>query len=445
MNPFLNKTAPINVDASHEGTRLPAAHNLTPGNDRRLWLDVRVRLVGRFAAMNQTQVANVLRSEGMVVVQKDQPADWIVVGGRQSPLSEADLIGRDGFEAARTGELQVLGETELWERLGYVDLEDTHCDYYTPAMLADLLGVSVRVIRRWHRLELIHPVKTLHQLHYYDFQEVATARRLAHWINEGAEPRVIEKHLARLVGVLPHIQRPLDQLQILVEGGDVLLQIGQGLIQPDGQMRMDFADDMGMPEVEEARLRDWPSEIVSNEREPEIDENPRILPLFGGVDGGEDLSELDPSDTLHRVDELEGCGDLGGAIQLLQRLLVQEGPRTHWCLHLGELHYAAGHVEAACERFRMAVELDSGAVEAWAALGMVQEELSQFENACFAFRKALELHPEYVEVHYQLAVLLDERGRPDDALTHWRQFLELAPGSPWADEARGRIACVENT
>ena len=86
-------------------------------------------------------------------------------------------------------------------------------------------------IRRWHRRGLIKPIRTLHKLPYFDFQEVATARRLANWIASGASPRAIEQRLVELVEVVPDIGRPLDQLSILVEGKHVLLQHGEGLLE----------------------------------------------------------------------------------------------------------------------------------------------------------------------------------------------------------------------
>ncbi len=144
--------------------------------------------------MNQREAANVLRSYGAVIVDADAPAvDWVVVGADESPLAEADLLGPVILNAAATGSLEIVPETELWQRLGLLDVEQAVHRYHTPAMLAHLLGVSVRVIRRWHRRGLITPVQTLHKLPYFDFQEVATARRLAQWVVSGASPEAIER------------------------------------------------------------------------------------------------------------------------------------------------------------------------------------------------------------------------------------------------------------
>ena len=75
-------------------------------------------------------------------------------------------------------------------------------------MLADLLGVSVAVIRRWHRRGLIVPVREVRRLPYFDFQEVATARRLAELLAAGVSPRAIERQLESLARYLPGVTRP---------------------------------------------------------------------------------------------------------------------------------------------------------------------------------------------------------------------------------------------
>ena len=95
---------------------------------------------------------------------------------------------------------------------------------------------------------------------------------------------------------------------------------------------------------------------------------------------------------------------------------------------------------AARERYYMAVELDEDYVEARANLGCVLSETGHRELAVAAFQGALVFHPDYADVHYHLARTLDELDRRDEAAGHWQSFLDLAPDSPWADEARTRLA-----
>jgi DNA-binding transcriptional MerR regulator len=98
----------------------------------------------------------------------------------------------------------------------------------------------VATIRRWHRRGLIVPAREVRRLPYFDFQEVATARRLAQLLAAGASPAAVEKKLAELSRFVPEVQRPLAQLSVIVEGRQLLLRQGEGLIEPGGQMRFDF-------------------------------------------------------------------------------------------------------------------------------------------------------------------------------------------------------------
>jgi tetratricopeptide (TPR) repeat protein len=88
----------------------------------------------------------------------------------------------------------------------------------------------------------------------------------------------------------------------------------------------------------------------------------------------------------------------------------------------------------------MAIELDDSLVEARASLGCVLVELGELEMAHSAFAGALGHHPDYPDVHFHMARLLDDMDRPLESESHWQRFLELAPKSPWAEEARERLA-----
>lgn len=391
---------------------------------------IRVALLGRFGGMNQREAGSVLRSFGAIVSEPNpDTVDWIVVGADESPLAEADLIRGPIRDAAAAGEIEILHETELWQRLGLVDIQTSQRQYYTPVMLAHLLGVSVRVVRRWHRRGLIKPVQTLHRLHYFDFQEVTTARRLAGWIASGANPKVIEQSLVELVEVLPDIQRPLDQLSILVEGKQVLLRGGEGLVEMGGQLRFDFdlTDDDQSGSDDHSESKEWP--------ELAADGPPATLSIFGGNEPPAEV--LDP--LIKQAFQAEDEGDLETAIDYLHIAMGRNGPRSDWCFQLAELLYRVGDVTAARERYFMTIELDPDFVEARASLGNVLVETGQPELAVSAFRGALSLHDDYADAHYHLARTLDDLDRDVEAQHHWKRFLDLAPDSPWAGEARSHL------
>ena len=106
------------------------------------------------------------------------------------------------------------------------------------------------IVRRWHRRGLIVPRREVRKLPYFDFQEVATARQLAELLAAGMSPQAIEKKLAELVRYRPGVERPLAQLSVIVEGKQLLLRQGDGLIAPGGQLWFNFAPQAGSAATE---------------------------------------------------------------------------------------------------------------------------------------------------------------------------------------------------
>jgi tetratricopeptide (TPR) repeat protein len=357
-------------------------------------------------------------------VDKPSPdADLIVIGADELPLSDAeDLLGEAIRQAAAEGRIEIIGETQLWQRLGLMESEQNVRRLYTPAMLADLLNVSVATIRRWHRRGLIVPAREVRRLPYFDFQEVATARRLAQLLGAGVSPAAIEKKLAELSRFVPEVERPLAQLSVIVEGRQLLLRQGEGLIEPGGQMRFDFEA------IEE--------QAAAAEEETERRSGETLS--FEGY-----LAEQTPmpakEEILETAAQLEDEGRLEESLEMYRVALTAGGPTPEVCFQLAELMYRLGDLAGARERYYVAIELDENYVEARANLGCVLAELGQPELAISAFQGALKYHRGFPDVHFHLARTLDELGRREEAETHWREFLDLAPDSPWAEEAENRI------
>ncbi|MCA9271283.1 MAG: MerR family transcriptional regulator, partial [Planctomycetales bacterium] len=223
-----------------------------PSTDAGLLAGQRVALVGKLGGMNRRQVQQIIREHGGAPVEMDDPdVSLIVIGAEELPVhGDGDLLDENARAAAAAGRLEIITETQLWQRLGLVEVEGEVHRMYTPAMLADLLAVPVAVIRCWRRRGLIVPVREVQRLPYFDFQEVATARRLAQMLAAGASPAQIEKRLAELARYVPEVERPLAQLSVIVEGKRLLLRQGEGLIEPGGQLRFDFdAFDAGQEDL----------------------------------------------------------------------------------------------------------------------------------------------------------------------------------------------------
>jgi tetratricopeptide (TPR) repeat protein len=388
--------------------------------------DERVAFVGKLAGMPKREAQQLVRNSGGTTVEKlsDRP-QLIVVGEAELPLTD---LTESFDEALRTaieqGAARVITETQLWQRLGFVEGEQNIHRLYTPAMLADLLRVPVAIIRRWRRRGLIVPAREVRKLPYFDFQQVAHARRLAELLAAGVSPQAIEKKLASLQRLLPEIERPLAQLSVIVEGKQLLLRQGDGLIESGGQLRLDF---------ETTASDQLPLSTETLEAHSQPDRNSRRASL---------TSLASPEEMCELAAELEDEGDLDLAAEMYRAALAAGGPNAEACFSLAELLYRMGDLGAARERYYMAVELDEDYVEARANLGCVLAETEQHDLAAAAFEGALAYHPDYADAHYHLARTLDELGRRDEAEVHWRAFLDLSVDSPWATTASERLAAA---
>lgn len=382
----------------------------------------RVLFVGKLGGVTRREAQQLVRQFGGTPVEEyDDQVQLVVIGADELPLTdEEESLPEQARTAAAEGRLEVLAETQLWQRLGLVDSELQVRRLYTPAMLADLLKVSVATIRRWHRRGLIVPAREVHRLPYFDFQEVATARRLAELVAAGASPAAIERKLAQLARIVPGVERPLAQLSVIVEGRQILLRQGEGLIEPGGQRRIDFE-----------ALEVAHQHAESGDAEPLSGVVPFSTESADVELSSEELAEL--------ATQAEDEGDLRRAMEMCRAALASAGPNPELCFRLAELLYRLGDPTAARERYYQAIELDEDFVEARANLGCLLVELGEPELAAAAFEGALHSHPDFPDAHYHLARTLDELGRSDAAQEHWKAFLHLAPDSPWAEEAWARL------
>jgi tetratricopeptide (TPR) repeat protein len=297
---------------------------------------------------------------------------------------------------------------------------------YTPAMLAELLVVPVAAIRRWHRRRALREVKCVRRLPYFDFQEVAIARRLAQLLKAGCSLRIIDRRLEELDRLFPGVERPLADASLVIEGRRLYLRRGDELAEPGGQTLLDFEpreedDDYSHATISFTRFAAAHPAVIASSADD-----------HGAVHA---LVERLEQDALDWEDE----GHLDRAAEAYRTLLIAAGPTAEVNFALADILYRAGDLSAARERYYAALELDEEYVEARAALGCVLAETGELELAAATFEGALGFHGDFADVHFHLANTLDRLERGDEATAHYRTFLELAPESPWAEAARDRL------
>jgi tetratricopeptide (TPR) repeat protein len=295
---------------------------------------------------------------------------------------------------------------------------------YTAAMLAELVGVHASRVRSWQRRGWIVPVEETHRLAYFDFTELTVARQLAALHKAGASSRLIAQKLTEIEQRFPDVRRPLAELTLVLDGAALLVRRGHELVEPGGQLRIDF-DALGHAKDGPPAVIPSPAVFLSRQSPALPDQAaPQRLAAWAG--------------------ELEEAGDLPSAAEMFRAALAAGGPQPELCFQLAEVLYRAGDLAAARERYYMALELDEDYVEARCNLGCVLLEDGQPELAIAAFQGALNSHESYADAHFHLAKTLEELHRPEEARSHWQRFLELAPSSPWADEAQDRLRVGES-
>ena len=286
---------------------------------------------------------------------------------------------------------------------------------YTAAMIAELAKVPVASVRAWQRRGWLVPSEVEHGLARFDFAQVTVARTLARLLQAGIKPAALAKRLGEIAAHFPHVARPLEELTFLLDGGHLLVRQGEEILEPHGQLRMDFdalaAEENAQPAIFSAQLA--------------------AARVLGKNESAAALAM--------QARELEEVGDLAAAVEMYRSALAAAGPRADLCFDLAEVLYRLGDLPAARERYFMAIELDEDHAEARANLGCLLAEMGERELAVAALEGAIACHGEYADAHFHLARLLDEAGRQDEATEHWRRFLTLAPDSPWREEARTRL------
>ncbi|QDU86920.1 DNA ligase [Pirellulimonas nuda] len=366
----------------------------------------RVAFVGPLASMPRRDAAALVRQAGAEVARGVSASVTLLVVGDET----ADWRSVLGDDAALIESAQIVSETQLWQRLGLIESEQGVRSLYTPAMLAEMVGVPPAMLRRWVGRGHLRAARTVGRMPYFDFGEAAVARRLAELLAAGCSAARIDRLVAELQAAAPELDRPLVQLSIVVEDGALRVRRGDDLTEPSGQRLLNFDASV-----------DEPADVLQLT-------TPRDLEREFCADGARNTAA-----------ELEAAGDVAGAIAACRAVLMSGQGDAADQFTLAELLYRVGDLPAARERYYATLEQDEDYVEARANLGCVLAEQGELELAAASFRGALDCHPDFADARYHLALTLEDLGRTAEAIDHWRRFLAIAPESPWAEEARRRL------
>ncbi len=386
-------------------------------------------------------------------------------GGASQKLQQVMQMIADGLE------VRILAESDWLQLLGLDDHREEIRRAHTPAMLSRLLDIPVRMIRRWARLGLIKPVRRIGRLPYFDYREVASARRLASLLEQGVSAQTLEKSLAELSLTIAGTDRSLAQLNLLVQDEKVLMRDDRGVLNPrTGQRLLDFDAAEPSLEVFQPKLSDSSDSIESDSEDDDQleDDEPVSLPFSSGQQREErQMSDWNAEEWFHEGCRLTEEAEFDSAINSFRNglsLLASEMSSIRSGMsspddeqttlfpdpadlnfHLADALYRAGRIDAAIERYYCAIEAAPDFIEAWTQLGCLQSEQGQLELAEQSLITAISIHPANPDALLHYAQLLEQTDRADEAVSYWKQYLQYDSRGPWSDHARNRIAESEKT
>jgi tetratricopeptide (TPR) repeat protein len=383
-------------------------------------------------------------------------------GGASQKLQQVMQMIADGLE------VRILAESDWLQLLGLDDHREEIRRAHTPAMLSRLLDIPVRMIRRWARLGLIKPVRRIGRLPYFDYREVASARRLASLLEQGVSAQTLEKSLAELSLTIAGTDRSLAQLNLLVQDEKVLMRDDRGVLNPrTGQRLLDFDAAEPSLEVFQPKLS-GSAESDGLDDDLTDDDDPVSLPFSPAQQREErQMSDWNAEEWFHEGCRLTEEAEFESAINSFRNglsLLASEMSSIRSGLsspddeqatlfpdpadlnfHLADALYRAGRVDAAIERYYCAIEAAPDFIEAWTQLGCLQSEQGQLELAETSLITAISIHPSNPDALLHYAQLLEQTDRADEAVSYWKQYLQYDSRGPWSDHARNRIAESEKT
>jgi len=286
---------------------------------------------------------------------------------------------------------------------------------FTDREVLRLLALTPRRTAQLRQLGLLHPAD---RPATYAFREIVSLRVARTLLDEGLTVRQVRAALAGLRRLVPDSEAPLAELRVVVRGGEVLIEKDARLLEPSGQVVMEFSG----KELEEAARDTALRGLVRPIARPET-EAQRWFELGSQWDA-------DPAQWARAIDAY-------------QRVTTLDPRNAAAWNNLGLLHHRLGRYEDARRHYEVALAADESCAEAAYNLGSLHDDLNDLAQAVVWYRRALEVRPDYADAHFNLASALERRGDAAAARRHWSRYVELDPDSRWAEIARAYAEASE--
>ncbi len=352
-----------------------------PDIDHRQCLrDKRVCVTGRFVSMTHTEIRQVVEAcGGQCIHRLPRGSAILVVGGDGWPTMH-DGSPSAAFRRARSLRalgypIEFLDENEFLKLVGLLQHDRQLHGQLTMAEVSAALGIPAPRLRRWLRLGILQPARTIHRFPFFDFHKVSDARKLCDLLSKGAKLSEIRDGMEQVQACLPDRELPFSQLDSLQHDGRLLVRMGRNLVELNGQLRFDFHSDD-------------PCETI-------------LIPQT--ADDAEALFD--------EALALEDAGCLDRAADVYRQAIQRDPDDPVLRFNLGNVLFGLGQIDQSAASYRAALDRDPSYAEAWNNLGNVLARQQHWEDAANAFRCALQLVPGYSDARDNLNRILSvERG-----------------------------------
>lgn len=314
-------------------------------------------------------------------------------GEVSSSLQRAEELNRRGAS------IRIISEEEFLEDIGQKLRGPALEKRYTADEICDLTGVNRGKLKRWEQLSLIRSSGAR-----YDFQDLISLRTLTELVERGVRPEIINRSLKGLASILPGTDRPLAQLQLVIENSRSLMSELDGCrITAEGQFTLNFDDRPG------ASLRPLQWKTV----EPD-----------------------DADSWLERGRQAEESEEFDQAADAYRKAIASDPANATAFFNLGNVLRAQDRPDAALEVFRLAATLAPTLSEAWYNVADILEEHCRLPEAIESLKKSIAACPTFADAYYNLALCFEKLGERQDAQHCWSEYIRLDPASDWANVAR---------
>jgi hypothetical protein len=345
-----------------------------------------VALIGRFGVLPRRAVAGeIARRGGASRRALTRRSGLMVVGERAvQQLASGRLL--DMIARADAQGIACVGESSLLRVLGLIGPVAAEPAALPLAELPAKVRLDPAIVRLLVLFDLIEP-----QEGAVGFRDLVTVREIARLLHEGVALADILESIGELGRRPEPAAHPLARHKIVSDAsGHLLLRLGEGLAELDGQMR---------------------------------------LPL---PDAGNPSADL----LFEAAEEAEERGDWTRAEGLYRRFVAIERADPIAPFNLANVLSEQGRVGEAKCFLQLALAIDPAFAEAWYNLACALEKEGKSELARCYLRRAIDADPFYSDPMYNLAHGYFKAGDYANAREWWRHYLDLDSDSPWGRKAQ---------